>query len=168
MDLNNMNFSTGSTFIFGSWICEADSNGKLQSRLLEDSKHHEDYSISATTTDHISRRFAQLMISDSTQVSRLCASDSNSSSVSEMKSYSSAFKKSSSCLARFQSTTQNNSDYPQNFFKRQSSFPFGLDNTTKSYQGQFERSFKSTLGIPLTGAQEGLVLTITSQDCIVH
>ena len=64
MDLDSMIFSTGSTFIFGSWICEADDNGKLQSRLLEDSNHHEDYSISATTTDQISGRFAQLMMSD--------------------------------------------------------------------------------------------------------
>jgi len=38
----------------------------------------------------------------------------------------------------------------------------------KSYQGQFERSFNPMLGIPLTGGQEGLVLTITSQDCIIH
>jgi hypothetical protein len=45
MDLDNMIFSTGSTFIFGcskktfifgSWICEADDKGKLQERLLED------------------------------------------------------------------------------------------------------------------------------------
>ena len=66
MDLDNMIFSTRSTFIFGSWICEADDNGKLQSRVLKDSNHHEDYSISATTTDQITERFAQLMMSDST------------------------------------------------------------------------------------------------------
>ena len=98
MDLNNMIFSTGSTFIFGSWICEADNNGKLQSRLLEDSKHHEDYSIPATTTDQISGRFAQLMVSDSTQVSRLYASGSNSGSASEIESYPSSFGKPSSFL----------------------------------------------------------------------
>jgi hypothetical protein len=28
-DFNNMIFLTGSTFIFGSWICEADDKGKL-------------------------------------------------------------------------------------------------------------------------------------------
>jgi len=56
-DLDNMIFSMGSTFIFGSWICEADDNGKLQSRLLEDSDHHEDLSISATTTDQLAERF---------------------------------------------------------------------------------------------------------------
>jgi hypothetical protein len=39
MDLDNMIFSTGSTFIFGSWICEADDKGKLQGRLLEDQEN---------------------------------------------------------------------------------------------------------------------------------
>jgi hypothetical protein len=28
-DFNNMTFSMGSTFIFGSWICEVDHKGKL-------------------------------------------------------------------------------------------------------------------------------------------
>jgi hypothetical protein len=41
-DLDNMIFSTGSTFIFGSWICEADDDGKLQGHLLKDSANHED------------------------------------------------------------------------------------------------------------------------------
>ena len=68
MDLDSMIFSMGSTFIFDSWIYEADDDGKLQSCLLEDSVHHEDLSISATTTDQITRRFAQLVMSDSTQV----------------------------------------------------------------------------------------------------
>jgi hypothetical protein len=52
MDLNNIIFSTRSTFIFRSWICEADDDGKLQGRLLGDSAHHEDLAISTTTTDH--------------------------------------------------------------------------------------------------------------------
>ena len=51
MDLDNMIFSKGSTFIFGSWICEAGDDGKLQGRLLEDLDHHQDFSISATTID---------------------------------------------------------------------------------------------------------------------
>ena len=96
MDLDSMIFSTGSTFIFGSWICEADDNGKLQSRLLKDSNHHEDYSVSATTTDQITGRFAQLVMSDSTQVSWRCVSDSNSGSTSEIESYLSSFEDPSS------------------------------------------------------------------------
>ena len=65
-DLNNMIFSTGSTFIFGSWICEADDCGKLQGHLLEDLDHQEDLAISATTIDQLAGRFAQLVISDPT------------------------------------------------------------------------------------------------------
>ena len=111
MDLDNMIFSTGSTFIFGSWICEADNNGTLQSRLLEDSNHHEDYSISATTIGQITRRFAQLMMSDSTQVSWLCASDSNSGSASEIESYPSSFRKPSSFLVELKNAALTYQEY---------------------------------------------------------
>jgi len=52
-DLDDMIFPTGSTFNFGSWIYKADDDGKLQSRLLEDSVHHEEFSISTTTTDQL-------------------------------------------------------------------------------------------------------------------
>jgi len=37
-----------------------------------------------------------------------------------------------------------------------------------SYQAQLERSIDPVLKMPLKGAQKGLVLTITSQDYIVH
>ena len=37
-----------------------------------------------------------------------------------------------------------------------------------SYQTWPEGSTNPVLRMPLKGAQEGLVLTITSQDCIVH
>ena len=161
-----MIFPTGSTFIFGSWIYEADNNGKLQGHLLKDPDHHKEFHISPTTTDQLTRRFAQLTVSDSNQISRPLVSDSNSNI--KAKFYPSAFKKPSSFLARFRSTSQNNSDYPQSSSNKSSSFLFGLDNMAKSYQGQFERSFNPRCGIPLTGAQEGLVLTITSQDCIIH
>jgi hypothetical protein len=38
-DLDNMIFSTESTFIFESWIYETDKKGKLQGRLLEDQEN---------------------------------------------------------------------------------------------------------------------------------
>ena len=99
-DLDNMIFSKGSTFIFGSWICEAGDDGKLQGRLLEDSDHHEDHSISVTTIDQLAGRFAQLAMSDPTQISWLHASDSNSGSAFETESYSSSFGKPSSFPTR--------------------------------------------------------------------
>jgi hypothetical protein len=41
MDLDNMLFPAGSTFVFGSWIFEAGGDNKLQGRLLEDSEHQD-------------------------------------------------------------------------------------------------------------------------------
>jgi hypothetical protein len=38
-----MIFSTGSTFIFGSWISKADDKDKLQGRLLEDHEKSSDH-----------------------------------------------------------------------------------------------------------------------------
>jgi hypothetical protein len=69
MDLDNMTFSMGSTFIFGSWICEVDNNGKLQGCLLEDSARHEDLAISTSTTDQLAERFTRLAMSDPSQIS---------------------------------------------------------------------------------------------------
>jgi hypothetical protein len=34
-DFGGMIFSSGSTFVFRSWICIADDNGRLQSQLTE-------------------------------------------------------------------------------------------------------------------------------------
>jgi hypothetical protein len=45
MDLDKIIFSMGSTFIFGSWIYEADDDGKLQGRLLKDLACHGDLAI---------------------------------------------------------------------------------------------------------------------------
>ena len=60
MDLDNMIFSMGSTFIFGSWIYKAGDDGKFQGRFLEESDHHQDHLISTITTDQLVGRFAQL------------------------------------------------------------------------------------------------------------
>ena len=166
MDLDNMIFSTGSTFIFGSWVCEANDNGKLQSRLLEDSSHHEDHSILATTIGQLTGRFAQLAMSDPTQISRLWASDSNSGSASEMESYPSSSEKPSSFLMGLKNAAlayqEYNSEYTQSLFKKSGLFLFGLHNLAKSYQAWLEGSLNLVLRMPLKGAQEGLVLTITS------
>jgi hypothetical protein len=71
MDLDNMFFPMGSTFIFGSWICEVDDDGKFQGRHLEDSEHHEAHAVSATTADRLTKRISQLMMSDPTQILRM-------------------------------------------------------------------------------------------------
>ena len=148
-----MIFSTGSTFIFGSWIYEAGNDGKLQSHLLEDSDHLEDLSFLASTTNQLIGRFAQLVMSDPTQISRLCASNSNLGSASEMESYPSFFKKPSSFLVGFQNAAsviqEFNSEYTQSLFKKSDPFSFGLDKMTKSYQARLEGSLDPVLRMPL-------------------
>ena len=101
MDLDNMIFSKGLTFVFGSWICKAGDDGKLQGCLLEESDHHQDYPISMITADQLAGRFAQL---NPTQFSQVHISDSNSSSASETKSYPSSFGKPSSFPTRLRGT----------------------------------------------------------------
>jgi hypothetical protein len=44
-DFDNMIFPTGSIFIFGSWICEADSEGNLQGCLAEARKAREEITL---------------------------------------------------------------------------------------------------------------------------
>ena len=61
-----------------------------------------------------------------------------------------------------------NSEYNQSLFKKSGLFLFGLHNTATSYQAWPKGSPDPVLRMPLEGAQEGLILTITSQDCIVH
>ena len=111
-------------------------------------------------------------MSDPTQISRLHASDSNSGSASKTESYPSSFGKPSSFPTRLRNTTSTyqeyNSEYTQSTLKKTGPFPFGLGNKATSYRAQLERSLNLVLRIPLIGAQKGLVLTITSQDCIIH
>jgi len=61
-----------------------------------------------------------------------------------------------------------NSECTQNLSKKSDLFSFGLHNMARTYQAQLEGSLDPVLRMPLRGAQEGLMLTITSQDCIVH
>ena len=61
-----------------------------------------------------------------------------------------------------------NSEYTQGPFKESGPFSFRFHNMAKSYQARPERFLDLVLRMPLKGAQEGLVLTTTSQDCIVH
>jgi hypothetical protein len=62
-----MIFLAGSAFIFVSWICEADDNGKLQSRLMEISAPQASPDVSMTTLDQLAEEFSHLSISDSTR-----------------------------------------------------------------------------------------------------
>jgi hypothetical protein len=64
-NLDDMIFLMGSTFIFGSWICEADDKGKLQGRLLEDQENQKDLTLSARSTKELTERLSRLAMSKS-------------------------------------------------------------------------------------------------------
>jgi hypothetical protein len=49
-----------------------------------------------------------------------------------------------------------------------SRFPTELNNMTNTYQGLLRSMAGQARRLHLTGAQEGLVLTVTSKDCLVH
>jgi hypothetical protein len=64
-----MFFLAETTFIFGSWICEVDGDGKLHSRLLIDSRPHGDLADSTIAADQLTEEFSQLATSKLTQIS---------------------------------------------------------------------------------------------------
>jgi hypothetical protein len=66
MDFDNMIFPTGSIFIFGSWICEADSEGNLQGRLIEARKASEEITLLMGSAKDLTERFSGLTVSELT------------------------------------------------------------------------------------------------------
>jgi hypothetical protein len=86
-----MTFATGSIFIFGSWICEADSEGNLQGRLVKAQKAHKEITLSTGSTDDLAERFSGLTMSVSTQALTTTSLDfvarSDSSSGSNLSSF---------------------------------------------------------------------------------
>ena len=60
------------------------------------------------------------------------------------------------------------SEFTESTSKKSGPLSFELHNMATPYQTWHEGSTYPVLRMPLKGAQEGLVLTITSQDYIVH
>jgi hypothetical protein len=65
-DLDNMIFLEETTFVFESWICEADGDDKLHSYLLVDSGLHKGLADSTTVVDQLVEEFSQPETSRST------------------------------------------------------------------------------------------------------
>jgi hypothetical protein len=63
---------------------------------------------------------------------------------------------------------ETNSNLLQNSSIKLDLFPFGLNNMAKSCQILLQEAAGSVQRVPLIGAQEGLILTIIPQDCLVH
>jgi hypothetical protein len=80
-----MIFSVGTTFIFGSWICDVDDNGKLQSRLMKISTPQVSPDVSMTTLDQLAEKFSHLSIFDSTQTREVIINQDSYSNTSGLE-----------------------------------------------------------------------------------
>jgi hypothetical protein len=80
-----MIFSTGTAFIFGSWICEVDNNGKLQSHLMEILAPQASLDVSMTTLDQLAEEFSHLTISESTRTREVITKQSSNSDTSGLE-----------------------------------------------------------------------------------
>jgi hypothetical protein len=161
-----MTFSTRSTFIFGSWICEVDDEGKLQGRLLEDQEDLEDLALSMRSTKELARRLSCLTMSKSTPISPTIEFNSDSRTEPTSKANPSSFLMGLQNIASIHQKIS--SSLLQNPSRKLGPIPIGLNNMAKSYQDLLPEVAGPVRRIRLIGAQEGLILTMTSQDCLVH
>jgi hypothetical protein len=168
-----MIFLMGSTFIFGSWVCEADDKGNLHGHLVEAQKAHEDLTLPTGLTEDLTESFSGLTMPESTQAPTGTILDSVSGSDSSSGSNPGSFGiKPSFFPTRLQNTASTlqeiNSNLLQVFSKNSGHFPIGLNNMVKTYQDSLRGMAGQIRKLQLTGAQEGLMLTITPKDCLVH
>jgi hypothetical protein len=164
-----MIFPMGSIFIFGSWVCKADDNGNLHGHLVEDLEAHEDLTLSMKLTEDLEK----FTLSKSNRAPIMINLDLTSESDSSSESYLGSFKdESSPFLIGLQNTALTLEEIHLNLLqvssKKSSRFSTGLNNMTKTYQGFLRSMAGRARRLHLTGAQEDIVLTIISKDCLVH
>jgi hypothetical protein len=144
-----MIFSMESTFIFRSWIYEADDKGKLQGCLLEDQENQEDFALSARSTEELTGRLSCLAMSESTQASPTVEFNSDSGSESVLDSNPSSFHDKPGsfpmgCRNVASIHQEINSSFLQGSPMKSGPFPFGLDNMAKSNQALLQEKAKGT------------------------
>jgi hypothetical protein len=66
-DFDHIIFPTGSVFIFGSWVCEADDEGNLQGHLIEAQEAHEELAFLTGLAEDLAKGFSGLALSESTR-----------------------------------------------------------------------------------------------------
>jgi hypothetical protein len=173
MDFDDMIFLIGSTFIFGSWVYKADDEGYLHGRLVEALEAHEDLTLPTGLAEDLAKRFSGLMMPESTQAPTTTDLDLVSGSDSSSESNPGCFGIESSSfpigLQNVASTLQEiNSNLLQVSSKKLGHLLTGLNNLAKTYQDSLRGMTGRIQKLQLTGAQEGLMLTVTPEDCLVH
>jgi hypothetical protein len=163
----------GSTFIFGSWVYEADNEGNLYGRLVEAPEAHEDLTLPTGLAEDLAERFSGLTMPKSTQAPTTTDLDLVSGSDSSSESNPVSFRIESSSfpigLRNAASTLQEiNSNLFQVSSKKLGHLLTGLNNVAKTYQDSLRGMNGRIQKLQLTGAQEGLMLTVTPEECLVH
>jgi hypothetical protein len=91
MDFDDMIFPMGSTFIFGSWVYEADDEGNLHGRLVKALEAHEDLTLLIGLAEDLTERFLGLTMPESTQAPMTIDLDLVSGSESSLESNPGSF-----------------------------------------------------------------------------
>lgn len=103
--------------------------------------------ISTTTLDHLVKKFSSLLICDLTRTQKI---PKVHDSQLDMTGLSNSESKSGASI-----------EDPSHFSLR-------LKNLASAYQESIQHLMQSAQEIPLIGAEQGLVLSITAEGCIVH
>ena len=154
-----MIFSAGTTFVFRSWICEADGDGKLHTRLREEKEFDDE-------VEYELAKMTKLSTSDPTRNEEESGYETDSEKGIQPDSKTIFTAKEPSQIGLGDATTIMKEYNPYDFKKN--SGTYGLYNTASIYQHFTQDKMNSARKILLEGAQEGMIMTITLQDCVVH
>jgi hypothetical protein len=172
-DFDDMIFLMGSTFIFASWVCEADDKGNLHGHLVKALEAHEDLALPTGLAEDLAEIFSGLTMPESTRAPTTTNLDlvfgSDSSLGSNPGSFGNELSSFLIGLRNAASTLQEiNSNLLQVSSKKLGHFPTELNNMAKTYQNSLRGLTRRIQKLHLIGAQEGLMLTVTLEDCLVY
>ena len=155
-----MTFSAGTTFVFGSWICKADGDGKLRTRLREEKEFDDEIKV------ELAEKMTKFSTSDPTQSEEESGYETDSEKEIRPDSKTIFTTQEPSLIGLGDTTTIAKEYDPYNSKKNLGTY--GLRNAASIYQHFTQDKMDSARKILLGGAQEGMIMTVTPQDCVVH
>ena len=155
-----MTFSAGTTFVFGSWICKADGDGKLCTRLREEKE------FDGEVEYKLAEKMTKLSTSDTTRNKEESGYETDSEKEIQPDSKTIFTAQEPSLIGLGDTTTIAKGYDPYNSKKNLGTY--GLRNAASVYQHFTQNKMNSARRILLEGAQEGMIMTVTPQDCVVH
>ena len=153
-DLNlEMTFSAGTTFVFGSWICKADGDGKLHTRLREEKEFDDEIKV------ELAEKVTKFSTSDPTQSEEESGYETDSEKEIRPDSKTIFTMQEPSLIGLGDTTTIAKEYDPYNSKKNLGTY--GLRNAASIYQHFTQDKMNSARRILLEGAQEGMIMTVT-------